>query len=110
MKTPKEIQQEIDQINKELDSDLKKSYEAKGKFTPNKRVKLENRINFLKTLILFLDSKPSPEYIKCEVFRIKKSIEQANSQYNYWEKHNAPKMLTLKNTNQCIARLPDWEN
>jgi len=96
MKTIKEVEKEIAQINLELTNDSKKYFSDKGKFTPNKIGKLMKRIEFLNGLALYLKSNPSEDYLKSELDRINKSIKNANSGYSYWEKYNAPKDVDPK--------------
>jgi flagellar motility protein MotE (MotC chaperone) len=59
--------------------------------------KLCNETEVLRTVLKYLETKPSEDYLKREKERLEAIVKAKNDQYEYWLKHNKPLEVDPKN-------------
>ena len=100
MKTIKDIKSEMIQ-NVELA--LNPSLTSRGYNT------LANRNNYLKSVLLYLETNPNESFIRSEVERLKKLISSKESQYIKWSKDVCPKEIDVKKRKETCRTKDKWK-
>ena len=65
---------------------------------------LANRNNYLKSVLLYLETNPNESFIRSEVERLKKLISSKESQYVKWSKDVCPKEIEVKKRKALFNR------
>lgn len=84
MKSKSDLKKEIEELNAERIKGLKTS-------PPMKTVEMNrilNRVSLLKTCVMYLESNPQEEFIKCEIERVKDRIDKISDGFYHPNKDN----------------------
>lgn len=65
---------------------------------------LANRNNYLKSVLLYLETNPNESFVRSEVERLKKLISSKEAQYVKWSKDVCPKEIEVKKRKALFNR------
>lgn len=80
----------MDKIKKQIEELISeaRSQANMGTLTPRERSFVIKKIKHLKAVSAYLDTDPSPAFVKKEISRITKRIKLIQDGYDYWSKTN----------------------
>ena len=84
-----------DDVSREINIIIKEA-KKRGELSTKKRNDLTKRLDFLKTILLYLNTNPSEELINKEIAKLNKKLEILELRYTTWISEN-PEARGLKN-------------